>query len=505
MSSEESSSSDEPTGLHQKIGLWGGLAIALLVLLFADIDPARPGITRTAAVAVLMSVWWITDALPLAVTSLLPLVLFPVLGIMTAKDVATKYFDDVICLYLGGFLVAIAMERWNLHRRIALRILLWFGLKPRMLLLGFMVATGFISMWISNTATAMMMVPIGIAILLKLDEIAGGGIVKRYGAALLLGIAYASSIGGIATPVGTPTNMVFFGIYGKQFPNAEPISFMQWASFATPLAVAMMLAAWGILTIFFRLTQNLGTIDETIIRREYDALGPMTWPQKVVAIDFAILALLWITRSNIDEIGFKGWGSLFPDKKFLSDGTAAMALSIPLFLIPSRSAGSRRILEESAIEKIPWGVVLLFGGGFALAAAFESSGLSLWVGERMSGLRDVHPMIIVFGVCTVVTFLTELTSNTATAQVVLPIFAANASAMGFNPILFMIPAAISSSLGFMLPVGTPPNAIVFGTRRVNMQDMVRVGFIINIAGILLTTLVIWLLAPAVFGISLSAK
>ncbi|MCC6546052.1 SLC13/DASS family transporter [Candidatus Sumerlaeota bacterium] len=500
----EDSSQGESFGLHQKIGLWGGAVAALLIYFFADIDPSRPVLAPTAAVAVLMAVWWITDAIPLAVTSLLPLVLFPLLGIMGGKEVATKYFDDVICLYLGGFLVAIAMERWNLHRRIALRVLLWFGFKPRMILLGFMTATGFISMWISNTATAMMMVPIGIAILLKLEELTGGDEIRRYGTALLLGIAYASSIGGLATPVGTPTNLVFFRIYDAMVDKTAQISFMKWVLFATPLSMAMLLAAWGILTVFFRLTGNLGTVDQTLFQKEHAALGPMTWAQKVVAWDFAILALLWMTREGIAEIGLPGWSSLFENKKLLTDGTAAMALSIPLFLIPSRAKGSRRILEESSIEKIPWGVVLLFGGGFALASAFESSGLSLWVGEKMGGLRGLHPMVLILGVATLVTFLTELTSNTATAQVVLPIFAANAAAMGMNPIVLMIPAVLSSSLGFMMPVGTPPNAIVFGTKRVPMQSMVRVGFFINLAGILLTTLLMWLWAPVVFGVNVSA-
>ncbi|MEO8377397.1 MAG: SLC13 family permease, partial [Candidatus Sumerlaeota bacterium] len=298
MSADEYSSS-ESFGLHQKIGLWGGLAAAVGILLFGNLEPGNPAVTRTAAVAVLMAVWWITDALPLAVTSLLPLVLFPALGILGGKEVATKYFDDVICLYLGGFLVAIAMERWNLHRRIALRILLMFGLKPRMILLGFMAATGFLSMWISNTASAMMMVPIGIAILLKLEELSGERMVRGYGTALLLGIAYAASIGGIATKVGSPTNLVFFGIYAKQFPAAAPVTFLQWMAFALPLAVLMMLSAWLIMTVYFRLTGKMAQVDASIFRNEHAALGPMTWSQKVVAIDFAVLAVLWMTRSSL--------------------------------------------------------------------------------------------------------------------------------------------------------------------------------------------------------------
>ncbi len=486
--------------VYQRVGLWLGPALGLAVLAFADLDPAHPAVTRTAAVAVLMAVWWITDALPLSVTSLLPIILFPVLGVMSGKDVASKYFDDTICLFMGGFLVAIAMERWNLHRRVALRILLWFGLKPRMILLGFMSATAFLSMWISNTATAMMMIPIGIAVLAKLEEMTGREAVSKYGAALLIGIAYAASIGGIATPVGTPPNLVFFGIFKKHFPEAPDITFFQWTCFATPLAVVMLLSAWGILAGMFRVGNSIGEIDRDIFRTQYRELGSMSWAERVVAVDFVLLALLWLTRSTI-KIGsttLHGWGELLPEK-FVTDGTTAIALALPLFLIPSRSPKGRRVLDSSAIEQVPWGIVLLFGGGFALAAGFEVSGLSLWVGEQLKVLGGLHPIWIVLGVCTILTFLTELTSNTATATVLLPVFAANARALGINPMLLMIPATISASYAFMLPVGTPPNAIVFGTRRVDILQMARAGFVLNLVGIVLTTVAIWTLGRYVFG------
>lgn len=488
--------------VYQRIGLWLGPLAAILVLLFGSLDPANPIVTRTAAVAVLMAVWWLTDALPLSVTALLPVVLFPALGIMSGKDTSLRYFDDIIFLFIGGFLVAIAMERWNLHRRIALRILLLFGLKPRMILLGFMVSTAFLSMWISNTATAMMMVPIGIALLAKLADITGEEAVSRYSLAVLLGIAYAASIGGIATPVGTPPNLVFLGVYHQQFPDAPEISFPKWMMFATPLAIAMLLFTWGALSFLFKLGRDVGRVESAIFHEQYRELGPMSRAEIIVLIDFVALAILWITRSTITIGGttFHGWGELFPNAKFITDGTTAIALALPLFIIPSGSPTHHHLLDSTSIQNLPWGIVLLFGGGLALAAGFETSGLSAWVGGRLTVLGHLHPLLVIAIVCTLITFLTELTSNTATAQVLLPILAANAIALGIDPLLLMIPGVLSASYAFMMPVGTPPNAIIFATGRVTMPQMARVGIVLNLAGIIFTTLAIWTLGRYVLGI-----
>lgn len=483
-------------------GFFGGILAALAVLLFADLDPANPVVTRAAAVALLMAIWWITEAVPLAVTALLPLVLFPVLGVQDGRHVSTQYFNWIIFLFIGGFLVALAMQRWNLHRRIALRILLLFGVRPRNILVGFMAATGFLSMWISNTATTMMMVPIALAVAMNLEELAGAGRVSRFSTGILLGIAYSASIMGIATLVGTPPNLVLAGLFEKQFPDAPAITFAQWMLFGLPLSLVLFGGLATYLIVVFCPRGHDFEVGRDVIRRQYDALGPMSFEEKIVLADFIGLALLWLTRADL-EIGalrIPGWASLFPAAEFLNDGTVAIAMALLLFFIPARREGASRLLEGDVFRQLPWGIVILFGGGFALASGFEQSGLSLWVGEQMRGLGAVPPIVLVLLVCLIVTFLTELTSNTASAQILLPILANLSIAIGMNPLLLMIAGTVSCSCAFMLPVATPPNAIVFGTDRVSMPAMAKTGFLLNIFGAVIVTLAVFFLGRIVFGI-----
>ncbi len=487
----------------QKVGLILGPVLFLAVLLILDFTPDNPLPTRMAAVAVLMATWWITDAIPLFATSLLPMVLYPLLGILAGKTTAPLYINSTIFLFLGGFLIALAMEKWNLHRRIALFIIRRVGGGPSRLILGFMVAAAFLSMWISNTATAIMMVPIGMAIVLQMEARFGRRETHSFTLALMLGIAYACSLGGMATLVGTPPNLAFARIYEISFPEAEPIAFGAWFVMALPIATVMLAVVWLLLTrVFFRFPDHL-TADRAIVDREYAELGPPSYEEKVVLAVFSLTALLWVFRNPL-QLGFlsiPGWSQLLPVAGLLDDGTVALFMALLLFIIPTRSAeaNSVAIMTGSRIRSLPWEIVLLFGGGFALAEGFQVSGLADLIGNRFGVLGDVHPLVMVGLICLSLTFLTEVTSNTATTQMILPILASLSVEMQVSPLLLMIPATLSASCAFMMPVATPPNAIVFGSGRIRIPEMARVGLLINLVGVVLIALLFYLLGPAVFG------
>ena len=486
----------------QLAGFITGLAAFLFILLFLDLDPEHPEVTRTAAVAALMAVWWITEAIPIPATALLPVALFPLLGVVSGKTVAGAYFNSVIFLFVGGFIMALAMERWNLHRRIALRIILSIGASPKRIILGFMVATAFLSMWISNTATTMMMVPIAMAIIFKLKETDSTNATSRFAIGLLIGIAYSASIGGFATLIGTPPNLAFSKIFTTSFPNAPEISFARWMVFGLPSSVIFLFIAWGILILMFaRKSANLAP-DREVFLSEYRKLGKTSYEERIVLILFVVLALLWLLRRDIDIAAFTipGWSNIFSVPGFIDDGTVAIFISILLFLIPSKNRRGERLMNWETAQRLHWGIVILFGGGFALAAGFKESGLSLWIANSLHGLQGVSPILMVAVVCMTLTFLTELTSNTATTQIVLPLLASLSIAIGVNPLLLMIPATLSASCAFMLPVATPPNAIVFGSGEVKMGDMMRVGIIMNLVGVVLITIFIYTLGTSIFGI-----
>jgi sodium-dependent dicarboxylate transporter 2/3/5 len=490
----------------RKIGLWLGPALALLVLLAFDLDPQRPETTRAAGVAIWMAVWWITEAVPLPVTALVPVVLFPLLGVMAGKIVAPLYFNSIIFLFLGGFMVALAMERWDLHKRIALRIILAVGGGPWRLVLGFMLASAFLSMWISNTATTMMMVPIAMAVIGRVGEGRAPAQTFPFAGALLLGTAYGASLGGIATPVGTPPNPLLLKNLTLLFPEAPEISFAQWFAFALPLSAVFMLLTWLILGLFFRLSASGLATDREVFRGERARLGPLTFEEKIVLADFLLLAGLWLSREGltIGSLAVPGWSRLLENPAFVDDGTVAIGMALLLFLIPSRNQAGTRIMDWRTSRRLPWGIVLLFGGGFALAQGFIDSGLSNWLGLQLEGLSGFPPWLLVLAVCLLVTFLTELTSNTATTQMVLPIVAAVAVAMRVNPLLLMVPATLSASCAFMLPVATPPNAIIFGTDMVRSRQMAQVGLVLNLCGAALITACIYTLGRLVLGIDIGA-
>ena len=488
------------TPLLQRIGYILGPGLAVVIVFFTDLDPSNRIVTYTAGIALWMATWWITEAVPLPVTALIPVALFPMFGVMDGKLVSSLYFNSVIFLFLGGFMVALAMEKWNLHKRIAMFALMIFGVKPGRILLGFMFVTAILSMWISNTATTMMMIPIAMSVILSLESSMGVEKVKKYTIGLLLGIAYSSSIGGIATLIGTPPNPAFIRIFAVSFPDAPEISFAQWFFFALPLSMVFLFTAWFILYLIFGRIHF--ALDKDLFRERYKSLGKMGREETIVLIIFASLAVLWLTRASIHIGNFTipGWSEIFPEPGYINDGVVAIFVASFLFIIPAKN--EPRILDWATARKLPWGIVILFGGGFALAGAFKDSGLSAWVGQQLYGLKDLPPVLTIASVSTVVAFLTELTSNTATSQMVLPILAAIGTAIGKNPLLLMVPATLASSFAFLMPVATPPNAIIFGTGKVRIMDMVKVGIIFEFIGILIITLGIIILGP-VLGIDLN--
>lgn len=512
--SESTTLPDNRGNKGRKIGFWLGIAAFLATWFLSNIAPDQPLIARMAAVAVLMAIWWISDAVPLAATSLLPLVLFPFLGIKTGKDTASAYINYIIFLYVGGFLIALAMERWNLHRRIALAIVSKIGRSPSMIVLGFMVATAFLSMWISNTATTIMMVAIGLAVIKSTEQTFGEENTATLSVAMLLGIAYSASVGGMATLVGTPPNLALVRIFEELFPGAvtagATIGFGQWMMFGVPLMVIMLAVIWVLLTKFFYRPSNSLTLSREVIQKEKANLGAITFEEKVVLAVFSTTAFLWIFRKPlpIGSFTIPGWSSSLPSGAMIDDGTIAITMALILFLIPTRSPkaeseGYGTILDFGVFSRIPWHIVLLFGGGFALAKGFTSSGLSAYVGEAFARMEGTPVLIMIGGLCALLTFLTELTSNTATTEMILPILAAIAVSVKVHPLLLMIPAALSASCAFMMPVATPPNAIVFGSGRIKIAQMVRVGIVINLIGIVLISLSFYLLGPSVFGIDFS--
>jgi sodium-dependent dicarboxylate transporter 2/3/5 len=487
------------------IGLISGMVVFVCILFFTDLEPGRPEITRTFAVAMLMAIWWVTEALPLSVTALVPLAAFPMLGIIDGRAVSESYVNHIIFLFIGGFVMALAMERWNLHKRIALIILKAVGVSPARILFGFMLASVVLSMWISNTATTMMMIPIVTSIIFKIEESVGRERITQYAYGLLLGIAYSASIGGNATLVGTPTNLICVRIFNVLYPAAPEITFAQWFLFALPISVIMFIAAFFLLYFLYKPREKWDNLSSDTFKNQLKELGKASYEEKVVFGLFLLLALMWITRSEISSgsFTFSGWASLFERPGFINDGTSAIFVSLLLFIWPSKNNKGEKIMNWETANRLPWNIVLLFGGGFALAMGFEQSGLALWFGGQLAWGEVIPSIVFVLAIVTMMSFLTELTSNVASTQMLLPAFASIAVATGDNPLLFMVPATIASSLAFMLPTATPSNAIIFGTGRISIDRMMRTGFALNFLGILIITVMTYLLIGYFFDVSLN--
>jgi len=498
---------DSGTAMWRKILFLSAPLIAFYIIAFIEIDPDKPAVANTLAVALWMAMWWVAEIVPLAITSLLPVALFPLLGIMNGKAVSSMYFNHIIFLFIGGFLVALAIQKWGLHKRIAIKILQIVGLSPGRILFGFMFATAFLSMWISNTATTMMMVPILLSITLKLEELNGKEKITGFAVGLLLATAYSASVGGIATLIGTPPNLSFSLIYENFFPNAPEISFVKWFTFALPVSIIMFIILYLYLyKVFIKKDVTWKNISKSTLNKDMDKLGKMSFEEKAVGLVFVFMAVLWFSRSDIN-IGFvkiKGWSNLFANPKYLNDGTVAIFSAILLFIIPSKKDKGKFLMDWKAAEDIPWEIILLFGGGFALASGFRESGLSTWFGQQIMFLKGVHPLLIILVISFLVTFLTELTSNTATVQTFLPILAGLAVSIETNPLLFMLPATIAGSMAFMLPVATPPNAIIFGTRRVRIIEMIKTGLFLNIVGAIILSLIVYYYGTYIFDIDFSS-
>jgi len=515
------SSTERP--LRHRIGLVLGLALFGLLLMIPTPSGMTPEAQRVAAVAALMATWWISEAIAIALTSLLPLALFPALGIMGSDRVAPYYTDQIIFLFFGGFVVALTIQKWNLHKRIALHTISVIGTDPARLMLGFMIATAFLSMWMSNTACAMMMFPIGMAVVLQLAAQpapggAGGQVVqvvdeqitRNFGSLLMLAIAYASSIGGIGTLIGTPPNLIFVGQARRLFPESPEIGFLEWMTLAVPLVAVFLPVTWLYLCRFgsaVPLKQVRFHGGQSVIAEELRKLGPMRWQEKYILGVWTAMALLWIFRADI-ELGsrkIEGWADLFGQPAYLHDATVAMAMALVLCLTPAQSddpkAGFQLIDWDTIRQGVPWGVLFLFGGGFAMAAGFEQTKLSDWIGTLLTGMGGLSPVMMMMVTCLVLMALTEVTSNSASAVMAMPVLAAAAVQLQVHPFLLMIPGTIAVSCAFMLPVSTPPNAIVFGSGWITIPQMARAGVWLDILGIFIVTATVWFLGTAIFGIT----
>ncbi len=464
-------------------GLYLGPILATIVWVVPLGETLSPDAHKLAAITVLMAIWWMTEALPVAVTALIPLAVFPVVGIGLAKDVAPNYGHDLIWLFFGGFQLAFAIERWNLHRRLAMFMVRTCGTRADRLILGFMLASGLLSMWLLNTSTTLMLLPVAMAVASAMES-------RDFEKALMLGVAYAASVGGMGTYLGTAPNGVFREVAAK---NGVELSFGEWMSFAAPLSIVLMVVIW------FYLTRIAFRIQRTPIPAGHPAQAALTGPkqswsqgERRVAIIFVAAVTLWISRKYL-LIQF----GLPP--KSITDATIAIGITILLYIVPTRTSDGhiKPLLSWADTAKTPWQILILFGGGFALASGFKATGLSQWLGALLASSTDGWPLpLMVFAVVLFMTFLTEVTSNTATSIILLPIICELAVATQVEPLMLLLPATLAASCAFMLPVATPPNAVVYGSGMIRLPDMAKVGFGVNIITAIFIT--VWTLTWGAF-------
>ena len=446
-------------------------------------EGVSPDAWKVLGVTLWMAFWWLTEALPIAVTALMPLIIFPVLGIFDFKTLAVSYAHPLIFLFMGGFIIAKAIEAWNLHRRIALLIVRAFGTRPDYLIAGFMLATAILSMWVSNTATTVMMLPIAISIIGVLNEKEEPQIAANTATALLLAIAYSASIGGVGTLVGSPPNALLAAFVQEQF--GIELGFAKWMTIGLPVVFIMLPLSWLLLT---RVTcpvarRSIPGADE-IIKQETEALGPMSIEEKRVLAVFVLTALCWIFRPLI-SVAFPYMG--------LTDSGIALIGALSLFIIPTGKGNGGSLMTWPRAVSLPWGILLLFGGGLSLAGAIANSGLAGTIGGGLTGLGNFPAIVLVAVVTAMIVFLTEITSNTATTAIFLPIVATVAVSAGIAPLELIVPVALAASCAFMMPVATPPNAIVFASERLTVAQMARAGFLLNIIAISVIIFVTWAL------------
>ncbi|NIC04844.1 SLC13 family permease [Billgrantia bachuensis] len=503
---------------------WGlrafGLLLALLVWIAMGYADGLPSDARwVATIATLMAVWWMTEAIPLSATALLPIVLIPMLTERTVNQATAPYASPIVFLFLGGFLIAIAMEKWNLHRRIALLTLVRVGVEPKRIVLGMMLATGFLSMWVSNTATTLMMLPIGLSVLRLVADRSGetaetassghdhhraGHVdfiqddnIKRFGVCLLLAIAWSASMGGLGTLLGSPPNAIVAGYAADEL--GRNIGFLEWMMLGVPLAFTFILVGWVLMTrVLYRFDVAEIPGGKEMIEGEIHKLGPLSQGEKMVMTVFGSAAFLWVVPGVLGNI--PGVGEWLGPLGALDDTAIAIAAGIALFILPARGRSEMVLNWHDAEDGLPWGVLLLFGGGLSLAGAVAGTGLDSWFGEQITGLEVLPVLLLVAAVATIVLFLTEVTSNTATAATFIPVLGGVAVGIGADPMTLLIPAAFAATCAFMLPVGTPPNAIVFGTGAVTIAQMARGGFVLNLIGVVLITGFCYLLGGLALGL-----
>jgi solute carrier family 13 (sodium-dependent dicarboxylate transporter), member 2/3/5 len=461
----------EMQGKSRSRGVIAGIVLLTVFLVMPAPADLPLKAWHVAGIALLMAVWWITEALPIPATALVPLVAFPLMGVATMRETAAPYADPIIFLFLGGFIIGTAMQRWSLHKRIGLRVIVLVGLSPHRLIGGFLLATALLSMWISNSATAIMMLPVAVSVLALLDANAQSNAQSRknLGIVLLLAVAYGASIGGLGTLIGTPPNALLAAYLSRE--HGIVIGFAQWMALGIPLVIILLAGAWVILTRMHPIDANFGESAGDAVHSELDQLGTMTPAEIRVACVFGLTALAWVARPV--------YAGFVPG---IDDSVIAITGALALFLLPSGMAEGSRLLSWDDLKALPWGVLVLFGGGLSLADAISGSGLASWMGNALGGLSALPPILIIAVATVAMIFLTELTSNTASAATFLPIGGAIAVGIGLDPAMLTVPLALAASCAFMLPVATPPNAIVFASGRIEIMQMARAGLLINLLG-----------------------
>ena len=477
---------------HQKIGLWLGPTIGLILIMLPPPETMPLSAWHTAIAAILMAIWWCTEAVHVSVTAIVPLAIFPLLGIGDIKTVAAPYANPIIYLFMGGFVIALAVEKWDLHKRIALTILTSVGKSGPAIVGGFMLASAIISMWVMNTSTTLMLLPIGVSVVKIVSESAdelNDTQKHNFQLAVLLGIAYSATIGGMATIVGTAPNAFFVGFMKEN--GFTEIGFGQFMLVGFPLTLVMLPLAWFAIThIVFPIKFSTSDATRNHLFKLRADLGLMSIAEKRVSVVFASAAFLWMTRPLLNML------SIFSG---LSDAGIAMIAATILFLIPSANKNDPYLMKWETMSKLPWGLLILFGGGLSLASSVAQTGLADWIGESLVVLGGAGTIVLVIVITTLIAFLTELTSNTATTGTFLPVVAALAIGISVDPLIFALPATLAASCAFMLPVATPPNGIVYGSGYIRIPEMVKAGFVLNIIGIVVLSILALIIAPLVFN------
>ena len=474
----------------KNFGLILGPSLFLIILIWFHPEGLSKEANAILASTIWIAVWWITEAVPIAITSLLPVVLFPLTGGMELAETTASFGHRYIFLYIGGFILAIAIERWNLHKRIALNIIQLIGTNVKNVILGFMVATAFLSMWISNTATSVMMLPIGMSIISQLMDnpktVENEN--QNFGKALMLAIAYSASIGGMATLIGTPPNLVLATIVQETY--GIEITFSKWFMFGLPISLILLAICWKYLTeIAFTFKQKKFPGGRNEINKQLKSLGKLSYEEKMVLLIFVGTAFAWITRSFLLQ-------KLIPN---LDDTIIAVIAGILLFILPASKSKNRKLINWEEAVKLPWGILLLFGGGLALAQGFKTSGLAEWIGGQLTLQEGASIFILLLFLIALVNFLTEITSNLATTAMILPILAPLSLVLDVNPLILMVGATVAASCAFMLPVATPPNAVVFGSGYLRIPDMAKTGVWMNLFSIIFLTIMVYFLLPILWG------